>query len=58
MKAEMKIKVKIGKETQREKVAQDILFGYRDPYRWAVFNEERKQKALERADVVIKNRRE
>lgn len=56
MKAEMRIKIKLRKETEREKVAQDILFGYRDPYRWAVHNEDRKRKALERADVVIKNR--
>ena len=57
MKAEMGIKVKLTKETERDKVAQDILFGYRDPFRWAVFNEDKKCKALERADIVIKNRR-
>jgi len=53
MKGEMKIRIPVGRNTRREKMAQEILFGYQDPVRWAVFAEEKKEKALKTADRIL-----
>ena len=53
MKITMRISVPVGRNTRREKIAQEILFGYQDPVRWAVFAEEEKREALKTADRII-----
>lgn len=57
MEGEMRILVPLPRETKRDRVAQDIAFGYQDPVRWAMYNEEKKNLALKKADIIIKHLR-
>ena len=57
MEGEMRILVPLPRETKRDRIAQDLAFGYHDSARWAVYNEEAKKQALKRADIIIKHLR-